>query len=411
MTITMNNSTVLSLTEIKDFLRSSEAIDFQCKSREDRNGWIQSVIMHHKYLKRRKKHKTLLRRYMIKMTGLSKAQITRLLKEYDKRGTLKAKEYERSSFEKVYTKADIELLASVDNAHKRLSGPATKKILKDEYYLFKKNEYERLKNISVSHLYRLRDTPRYRERALVYSKTKPTKVPIGERRKPEPNGKPGYLCVDTVHQGDKGGKKGIYHINMVDMVTQYEFVGAVEAISENFMKKILLELLEKFPFVIIEFHSDNGSEYINRVVVELLNKLLIQLTKTRPRHSNDNGLAETKNGAVVRKHMGYIHIPQKNAEPVNKFYIKYFNDYLNYHRPCAFPVTTMDKKGKEKKIYPHSGYQTPYERLKSITGAEKYLKDGVTFKELDKTAYAMSHTEYAEMMRKEKQKMFKNLPK
>ena len=147
----------------------------------------------------------------------------------------------------------------------------------------------------------MRDTSRYRERALFYSKTKPTKVPIGERRKPEPNGKPGYLCVDTVHQGDKDGKKGVYHINMVDMATQYEFVGAVEAISENFMTPILIELLKQFPFTIIEFHSDNGSEYVNRTVAELLNRLLIKLTKTRPRHSNDNGLAETKNGGCYQK--------------------------------------------------------------------------------------------------------------
>ena len=409
MTITMNNSKHLSLSQIKEFLKSSKPIEFNSESRQERNEWIQSVIMHHKYLKCPKKHKIILRQYMMKMTGLSKAQMTRLITEYKKRGTLKPKEYKRCSFEKFYTKKDVELLALVDNAHKRLSGPATKKILADEFYLFGKSEFERLKNISTAHIYRFRDTPRYRERSLVYSKTRPNKVPLGERRKPEPNGKPGYLCVDTVHQGDKDGKKGIYHINIVDMVTQYEFVGAVEAISENFMKKILSELLTKFPFVIIEFHSDNGSEYINQTVVELLNKLLIRLTKTRPRHSNDNGLAETKNGAVIRKHMGYIHIPQRNAEPVNKFYFDYFNDYLIYHRPCGFPKTITDKKGKEKKIYPQSGYQTPYERLKSLTGAQKYLKDGITFEELDKTAYAMSHTEYAEKMQKAKQKMFKNL--
>lgn len=409
MTITMNNSKQLSLEEIKEFLSSSNLITFKSESREERNEWIQSILMHHRYLKCAKKHKIILRRYMMKMTGLSKAQITRLVNDYKKRGTLKPKEYVRRSFEKKYTKADIELLASVDNAHKRLSGPATKKILADEFHLFGRPEFKRLKDISVAHIYRLRSAPRYRERSLVYSKTNPVKVNIGERRKPEPNGKPGYLCVDTVHQGDKNGKKGIYHINMVDMVTQYEFVGAVEAISENFMKKMLSELLEKFPFVIIEFHSDNGSEYINRTVVELLNKLLIQLTKTRPRHSNDNGLAETKNGAVIRKHMDYIHIPQKNAKPVNDFYQEHFNDYLNYHRPCGFPETIADKKGKERKIYPLSGYQTPYERLKSLREAQNYLKPGTTFEELDKTAYAMSHTEYAKKMVKAKQEMFKNL--
>jgi transposase len=405
----MNNSKNLSLSQIKEFLKSSELIVFKSESREERNEWIQSIIMHHQYLKCAKEHKIILRRYMMKMTGLSKAQITRLVTEYKKRGTLKPKGYKRRSFEKIYTKADIELLVSVDNAHQRLSGPATSKILRDEFGLFGKTEFENLKNISIAQLYRLRGAPRYRERSLVYSKTNPTKLPIGERRKPEPNGKPGYLCVDTVHQGDKDGKKGIYHINMTDMITQFEFVGAVEAISENFMKKILSELLEKFPFTIIEFHTDNGSEYINRIVVELLNRLLIRLTKTRPRHSNDNGLAETKNGAVIRKHMGYVYIPQKDADDVNEFYFKHFNDYLNYHRPCGFPKIITDKKGKEKKIYPLAGYQTPYERLKSLPGAENYLKSKITFEELDKTAYAMSHTEYAEKMQKEKQIMFKNL--
>lgn len=405
----MNNSKNLSFSQIKEFLKSSDLIVFKSESRKDRNEWIQSIIMHHQYLKCSKKHRIVLRQYMMKMSGLSKAQMTRLVAEYKKNGTLKPKEYKRCSFEKIYTKADVELLVSVDNAHKRLSGPATIKILRDEFDLFGKTKFENLKNISIAQLYRLRDTPRYRERSLVYSKTNPTKVPIGERRKPEPNGKPGYLCVDTVHQGDKDGKKGIYHINMTDMVLQFEFVGAVEAISENFMKKVLSEFLEKFPFTIIEFHTDNGSEYINRIVVELLNKLLIKLTKTRPRHSNDNGLAETKNGAVIRKHMGYVHIPQENADIVNEFYSKHFNDYLNYHRPCGFPKTIIDKKGKEKKIYPLAGYQTPYERLKSLPGAENYLKNGITFKELDKTAYAMSHTEYAEKMQKEKQIMFKKI--
>jgi len=405
----MNNSKNLSLSEINDFLKSSESITFKSKSREERNKWIQSIIMHHRYLKCSKKHKIILRRYIMKITGLSKAQMTRLISEYKKRGTLKLKEYKRCSFEKIYTKADIELLAKVDNAHKRISGPATISLLKDEFNIFEKTEYERLKNISVAHLYRLRSTPRYHERSIVYSKTNPTKVPIGERRKPEPSGKPGYLCVDTVHQGDKDGKKGVYHINMVDIVTQYEYVGAVEAISENFMKKILSELLEKFPFVIIEFHTDNGSEYINRSVVELLNKLLIQLTKTRPRHSNDNGLAETKNGAVIRKHMGYIHIPQKNADKVNEFYFQFFNDYLNYHRPCGFPKIIIDKKGKEKIIYPHADYKTPYMKFKSLKNADNFLREGVTFKELDKIAFEMSHTEYAIKMQKEKQIMFKNI--
>ena len=114
--------------------------------------------------------------------------------------------------------------------------------------------------------------------------------------------------MDTVHQGDLDGVKGVYHVNAVDEVTQWEIVGATEQISEAWLLPILEEMIEQFPFLILGFHSDNGSEFINHVVAQLLNKLLVEQTKSRPRHSNDNGLAESKNGAVVRKHMGYGHM-------------------------------------------------------------------------------------------------------
>ena len=411
MTITiMNNSTKLNIEQIKEFLKSSDQFQFKSVSKQERNEWIPDLIRQHKYYKCKKKQKTVLRRYMIKMTGLSKSQLTRLIDEYKTRGTLGPRDEpsKRNTFEKTYTKSDIELIAKVDNANERLSGPATIQIFKDEFNIFKNTEFVRLKNISSTHFYRLRQTPRYRENAKTFSKTKPTQANIGERKKPQPDGKPGYLCVDTVHQGDKNKEKGVYHINVVDYVTQFEFVGATEAISERFMEKILFQLLKKAPFKIIEFHSDNGSEYINRIVVEMLNKLLIKLTKSRPRHSNDNALVETKNGSVIRKHIGYNHIPRNNADLLNEFYNKYFNDYLNYHRPCAFAEIKIDKKGKEIKTYPEDKYLTPYNKLKSLDNAKQYLKSEITFKQLDKIAYDKSHTDYAELMQKEKTKLFTN---
>jgi transposase len=409
MMITMTNTKNLCLSAINDFLSKPLPMEFKSISRADRNEWIQKVIMEHKYLKCSRPDKGMLRKYIMRMTGISKSQLTRLIEEYKRRGTLKPKEYERHKFERVYTKGDIELLADLDNAHECLAGPATINIIKSDYDNFGKVEYERLINISVAHLYRLRITDRYKFRAKTFTKTNPVKRNIGERRKPEPNGKPGYLCVDTVHQGDKDGEKGAYHINLVDMTTQYEFVGSVEAISERYMKKILKELLQKFPFKIIEFHVDNGSEYINRIVAELLNKLLIKLTKSRPRRSNDNALVESKNGGVIRKHMGYLHIPRGKADLVDGFYQNHFNDYLNYHRPCAFAEIKIDNRGKEQKIYPKENYMTPYEKLKSLENAEQYLKPGISFAELDKMAYAMSHTDYAKKMQKAKQILFKNL--
>src|SRR5450756_1483178 len=306
----------------------------------------------------------LIRLYLAKMTGLSRAQVTRLIARYRTRGTVQPTVYRRHRFPQRYTRADLELLATVDEAHENLSGPATRRILEREYRQYGKPEYQRLASISVAHLYHLRQHPRYRERRLHYTKTRPATVAIGERRCPDPQGQPGYLRVDTVHQGDAPASQGVYHINSVDQVTQWEIVAATERISEAWLEPVLCAMIRQFPFRIRGFHSDNGSEFINRIVARLLNKLLIEQTKSRPRHSNDNGLAETKNGAVIRKHMGYGYIPAAHAEPLQQFYTAYLNPYLNYHRPCAQPDLTIDEKGRT--CYVYHRYQTPLETLLAL---------------------------------------------
>jgi hypothetical protein len=152
----------------------------------------------------------LVRRYIEKMTGLSRSQVTRLIACYTASGRVQVTVYRRRRFTQLYTRADIELLASVDEAHERLSGPATRRILERELEVYKRPEYARLATISVAHLYNLRHHQRYRERLLNYTKTRPTAVSIGERRKPQPQGQPGFLRLDTVHQGDQpnGGGEG-----------------------------------------------------------------------------------------------------------------------------------------------------------------------------------------------------------
>ena len=86
----------------------------------------------------------------------------------------------------------------------------------------------------VSHLYNLRHSIGYRRQRRQFNKTRPVRSQIGERRRPDPQGQPGFLRVDTVHQGDLDGIKGVYHINAVDEVTQFQCVFSVEHISERF---------------------------------------------------------------------------------------------------------------------------------------------------------------------------------
>jgi transposase InsO family protein len=394
----------LNEEQIRAFLEASEAVEFEAEKREEIYGWIGRLLQANSYDQQGRQQRGLLHRYIEKLTGLSRAQVTRLIGSYRKCGEVKGPRYKRHRFPSRYTRADVELLAAVDEAHDTLSGPATRRILERELREYGNREYERLAGISAAHLYNLRKQSRYRERRLHYSKTRPTPVNIGERRKPQPAGKPGYLRVDTVHQGDQDGVKGVYHINAVDEVTQWQVMGCAAQISEAWLLPVLEQILEQFPFQIRGFHSDNGSEYINHTVARLLNKLLIEQTKSRPRRSNDNGLVESKNGAVIRKHMGYGHIAATHAEAISRFYREHLNPYANLHRPCAQADVETDDKGRKRRYYRR--YQTPLETLLAMTSAEQFLRPGQSIESLRRQAARQSDTAAARQMQAAKQKLF-----
>jgi len=278
------------------------------------------------------------------------------------------------------------------------------------FLIFGETLYERLATISVAHLYNLRRRAGYLRRRRVWTRTRPVNLSIGERRAPAQNNRPGYLRVDSVHHGDQDGVKGVYHVNTVGCVTQYEGVATCERISEAFLIPVLEELLLGYPFVILGFHSDNGSEYINQRVAKLLNKLLIEeQTKSRSRHSNDNALAESKNAAIVRKHLGYSHIPQRFASLVNAFCREHLNPYINFHRPCLFAQTITDPKGRQRKRYPYKLMMTPHEKLKSLHQAEQYLKPGITFEDLDAQANASSDNDAAQRLNDAREILFRTI--
>ena len=400
----MQDGKTLSLQQIQEFLQASDEIHFKGKGRAAIYTWVARTLRQQRYSRQVRAAKGLLRQYLAKMTGLSRAQITRLIRQYQQGGELQPARYRRHRFASKYTPADVALLAAVDEAHETLSGPATRKILEREYQLYKQDEYKRLAGISVAHLYRLRRRSSYRQRRLHFTKTRPTAVSIGERRRPNPRGQPGYLRVDTVHQGDLDGVKGVYPINAVDEVTQWQVVGAVAAISEAWLEPVLAAILQQFPFRVRGFHSDNGSEFLNHTVEKLLNKLLIEQTKSRPRHSNDNGLVESKNGAVIRKHMGHAHIAAPHAARIQRFFQQHFNPYLNFHRPCGQPELITDARGKQKRVYRH--YQTPWETFQKVPQAADYLKPGQTIEALERLAKVESDTAAARQMQQAKQKLF-----
>jgi transposase InsO family protein len=370
MNAIMNDTQLHTLDQVEAFLVGTEAVDFSFADTAARYAWMEATLIRFGYLRLGKQPKGVLRRYLRRVTGYSRQQLTRLLARYRKTGRVYQQPYARHRFTRRftrrYTRQDIRLLALTDALHDTLSGPATKKILERQFRVYHQTDYQRLATLSVSHLYNLRRHTAYTRQRGHFEVTRPVRVAIAERRKPRPLGRPGYLRVDSVHQGDWDGVKGLYHINAVDEVTQFECLGCAERISETYLIPVLETLLAAFPFVILGFHADNGSEYINHRLAKLLNTLLIEFTKSRSRRTNDNALAESKNGAVVRKQFGYAHIPQKYAPLINTFNRDHLNPYLNFHRPCFFPEVILDAHGKQRKRYPYQAMLTPYDKLKSL---------------------------------------------
>ena len=399
----------LSLVEIEAFLAASESVRFAGCGRTEIYGWVERLLCHHEYPLQKRRAKGLLRAYVERMTGLSRAQSTRLIGGYVKAGRIAPKPSLRPRFQRHYTAADVELLAAVDEAHETLSGPATRHILKREFEVYGKAEFERLATLSNGHLYNLRRSPRYGRARATTKRPGPRRCRSANGASLRPTASPAFCAsIPSIRATGPEGK-GIYHINAVDEVTQWEVVLATPRISEAWLMPLLESILQQFPFAILNFHSDNGAEFINKTVAQLLEKLLIEQTKSRPRKSGDNGLVETKNAAIVRKHIGWGHISPAHAAPINQFYTGFLNPYVNYHRPSAQAEVQIDAKGRKRRLY--KLWRTPLEALLALDRPQQFLRPGLSVAALKRVAAAISDTEAARRMQQAKDTMFEQISK
>ena len=409
----MNETRLDTIRQIEQFLSASATIEFSASGDDsERYAHISRVLKRFDYPRRTKRERGLLRRYLQHTSGYSRAQVTRLVTRWQGNRLAAvplAKRYHAPTvpFARKYTLADVKLLVEMDKANEDVCGPAIAHLLQRAYRTYDDPRYERLADLSVSHLYNLRKTAGYQAQRKSFTSTRPVCNAIGVRKAPGPKGRAGFIRIDTVHQGDLDGVKGVYHITCVDAVSQWQVQACVQGISEAYLLPVLALVIAQFPFVVLGFHSDNGSEYINHQVAKLLEKLRIEQTKSRSRHSNDNALAESKNASVVRKHMGFEHIPQQYAKPINAFYQETFNPWLNLHRPCLFATTVTTPKGKIVKRYRHEDVKTPLECLtKLAAGKLVTFKTGGTLAALQAQANLQTDLAAAQAMRRAKSDLF-----
>jgi transposase InsO family protein len=413
MLIDMNEAQVRTMEQVRQVLAGTQAMEFRgCQDDEGRYAWIASVLQRLDYGRLKRAERGAVQAYLRRLSGYSPAQIDRLVALW-RSGAPMTKRYRAPAlpFAKRYSALDVALLAEVDRAMNTLSGPATACVLRRQRDLYKDARFERLGSVSVGHLYNLRNSAPYKAQRVALTKTRATKVSaIGVRKAPRPDGRPGFIRIDSVHQGDQDGAKGLYHINTVDCITQWEVVASVQTISEAHLLPLIEQMLAQFPFKILGFHADNGSEYVNYQVAAMLEKLRVEFTRSRPRRSNDNGLAETKNGAVVRKMFGYAHIPQVHAARFNTFCLEYLNPFLNFHRPCLFATELADPKkpGRIKRVYRAKDAMTPLEKLTSLPKAKSFLRKGITLEHLHALARALTDVQAGQELNEARTALFKH---
>jgi len=400
------------LAQVRAFVSGNEPISFMLEDRHAAYGWITDTLRQFGYGRCNRADKGVLRQYLLKVTGLSRAQVARCIAQLTDGGAIRDRRRAPTvPFVRRYTADDIRLLAEIDALHGTLSGTTTRKLCERAFNVHGDARYERLAGISNGHLYNLRQHKDYQAKRGSFDKTRPTKVNIGERRKPAPGGCPGYLRVGSVHQGDLDGIKGVYLINAVDEVTQFQAVFAVEHISEAYLLPVLEAMMDAFPFVIRGSTATTARSTSTTKVAKLLKKLLVEQTKSRSRQTNDNALAESKDASTVRKYLGYSHIPQHCASQVNAFTVEVLSPYLNFHRPCHFPTEYTDAKGRIRKRYRYRDMMTPFEKFRSLPDAKIYLKKGTTMKKLDAIAAECSDNDAAQRLNEGRTKLFQFINK
>jgi transposase InsO family protein len=411
MVIEMLDAKLATLSQIREFMAGTADVPFRVlDSRAERYALVRRLLARLGWTRLRRADKTLLKAFLAKLTGLSRAQLTRLIGQHVRTGRVRVGyRAPASAFRGRFDATDVAALVELDAAHETLSGPAARRLCQRAWQGYGDARYQKLASTSVAHLYNLRKRASYRAARVAIDKTRSRPTTIGIRRAPQPDGRAGFIRIDTVHQGDADGAKGVYHLNAVDCVTQWQLAACCERISEAYLLPVIGLLLQQFPFVIHGLHSDGGSEFVNHDVARLLEKLRVEFTRSRPRQCNDNALVEAKNGVVIRRIMGYGHIPQHHAAAINAFCAEHLNPYVNLHRPCLFGHEQIDHKGRARRRYDPNDVRTPLERLAELPSTAYQLKPGVTLDNLLNQARTVTDNNAERALRRARAPLFQSI--
>ena len=380
-----------TLDRVRELLEGDRPIP-RVQSRADAYRLIERTVARFDYGRLRKVDKGLIRRYLRIATGLSRAQVTRLLKQHRTTGTLTDRRgAPRRPFPRRYTNADVELLAHVDALHGTLSARATRKLLGRAYGVFGDRRFARLAGVSRGHLYNLRRSPGYLQRRATASD--PTQLPLTNRQRwrPQPFPRPGHVRVAAVQAVDTDPLGSLYVIELADEVTAFRVVRVVAHLDTSNLIPAIHTLRRAFPFTVVDFHVARDSKPAERRVAALLRTL----------HT-----ARARTEGLPRPRLDHPRDADRDVDAVNAFLEQTLAPYLNYHRPCSFSSERVDAGSRVRVVHRDADIMTPYERLRSLPAASACLTPGTTLAQLDAIAAASSDNEAARAVAEARGRLF-----
>ncbi|MCG8571297.1 MAG: transposase family protein [Spirochaetes bacterium] len=150
-------------------------------------------------------------------------------------------------------------------------------------------------------------------------------------------------------------------LNATDVNTYWNLSVLLEGKTQEHVISDLEKMIKYIPYRIKGIDSDNGSEFINQLVVDFCSKNKIHFTRCRPYKKNDNCFVEQKNYSVVRRNVGYLRYDNQNEfEIINQVYSQ-LHIYNNFFQP----VKILESKTRigSKYFRKYRGAKTPFQRL------------------------------------------------
>jgi len=226
---------------------------------------------------------------------------------------------------------------------------------------------EKLKKISPASIDRYLKKDKDALRLKGKSLTKPiaslkSRIPVRTFYTSEERKKPGFWQIDTVHHcGQATSGQYLHTLTATDVSSGWIELCSLLNNAHKWIFEALSHIKTSTIIPVLEFHSDNGSEFINNATEIWCKNTGIPFTRSRDHKKNDNCFVEQKNGAVVREYVGYDRLEGIEEQTFLAAVYKPLVPLLNFFMPTQKLKSKTRVGSKEIKIY--DALKSPFQRL------------------------------------------------